>query len=153
MFTTNCGAIRQQPIMTLQSEQQQMMDAGFEWDPSYQGYPRWTHSKTGTTVLRQLYMSNQQWDEHRAKKIAEVQSADNQTGDTLTTNREYTKISTWVIKRRDTEQYVTFDTVFGLEGAYDYTTDKLVAARFASREDAVKNAGDFDLTNHYVVEE
>ena len=60
--------------MTQQEETAQMKAAGFEWDPSWQGYPRWTHGKVGTTALRQPYMTDQQWDAHRAAKIAEVGS-------------------------------------------------------------------------------
>jgi len=73
--------------MTPQSEQQQMMDAGFEWDPSHQGYPRWTHMKLGTTALRQPYMSDKQWDEHRAKKIEEARSADQLSADRSSDNQ------------------------------------------------------------------
>jgi len=51
----------------------EMNAAGFTWDPSHQGYARWTHMTAGVTALRQPYMSDQQWDEHQQKKIAEAQ--------------------------------------------------------------------------------
>lgn len=46
--------------------------AGFIWDPSHQGYARWTHRKTGVTALRQPYMTDAQWEEHKIKKIEEA---------------------------------------------------------------------------------
>lgn len=49
-----------------------MRAAGFMWDPSHQGYPRWTHTKTGVTALRQPYMTDQQWVEHKQKKVEEA---------------------------------------------------------------------------------
>lgn len=49
-----------------------MKAAGFEWDPSHQGYPRWTHTKTGITALRQPYMTDQQWEAHKRVKVAEA---------------------------------------------------------------------------------
>lgn len=49
-----------------------MNKAGFEWDPSHQGYARWTHAKTGVTALRQPYMSDQQWEAHKRQKAQEA---------------------------------------------------------------------------------
>jgi hypothetical protein len=54
------------------SETIDMEAAGFIWDPSHQGYARWTHTKSGVTALRQPLMSDQQWEEHKLQKIAEA---------------------------------------------------------------------------------
>ena len=58
-----------------------MMSAGFQWDPPWNGYPRWTHFATGVTALRQPYMTEQQWQEHKEKKVLEAQQkASSETG-------------------------------------------------------------------------
>lgn len=58
----------------------------------------------------------------------------------------------WTIKHRDTEKYVTMDILFGLDGAYEYTSDKLAAAKFASREEADNAADALGLINIYITE-
>jgi hypothetical protein len=39
-----------------------LKDVGFTWDPTWQGYERWTHLERGITCLRQPYMSDAQWE-------------------------------------------------------------------------------------------
>lgn len=55
--------------MTFEDEKKQMEAAGFEYDPTWSGRLRWTHTTTGTTALRQPYMDEAQWEAHRLKKI------------------------------------------------------------------------------------
>lgn len=50
-------------------EQQTMKAAGFTYDTTGSGLPRWTHKPTSTTAVRQPYMTDEQWAEHRANKI------------------------------------------------------------------------------------
>lgn len=57
---------------TFEQETARMQQAGFIWDPSHQGYARWTHTPTGVTALRQPYMTDQQWNEHKGKKCVEA---------------------------------------------------------------------------------
>jgi hypothetical protein len=60
--------------VNFEDEQQQMNAAGFQWDPAHRlsgTFARWTHTKKGTTALRQPYMTDEQWDAHRAEKIEE----------------------------------------------------------------------------------
>lgn len=60
--------------MNSAEEHAQMEAAGFQWDPAHRlsgTYARWTHTKKGTTALRQPFMTDEQWDEHRAQKILE----------------------------------------------------------------------------------
>ena len=45
-----------------------MLQAGFHWDPIC-GRARWTHARTGITALRQPYMTEVQWREHKVAKL------------------------------------------------------------------------------------
>jgi len=56
-------------------ERKQMTAAGFEWDPAQglaRDYVRWSHFRKGVTALRQPYMSDEQWEQHKVEKIAEA---------------------------------------------------------------------------------
>lgn len=57
-------------IMAIVSDAE-MKTAGFHWDPT-RGYPRWTHSKTGVTCLRQSYMNNDQWNHAKREALLKV---------------------------------------------------------------------------------
>lgn len=58
--------------MDRQTENDQMRAAGFVFDPTHQGYTRWTHERRGITCLRQPYMTDAQWEREMAAKIAEA---------------------------------------------------------------------------------
>ena len=48
---------------------------GFEWDPTFNGRARWTHTATGITALRQPFMTEAQWLKHTNEKIKEAERA------------------------------------------------------------------------------
>jgi hypothetical protein len=58
--------------MDRQTENDQMRAAGFVFDPTWQGYTRWTHDTKGITCLRSPYMTDAQWEQRMAEKIAET---------------------------------------------------------------------------------
>jgi hypothetical protein len=49
-----------------------MKAAGFEWDPTFSGHERWTHFPKEITCLRQPFMTDAQWEQHKAEKIEEA---------------------------------------------------------------------------------
>lgn len=58
-------------------ERHQMEATGFTWDPTepWDGaYPRWTHFDKNISATRMPYMTDQQWEQHKAERI---QQADN----------------------------------------------------------------------------
>jgi hypothetical protein len=54
------------------AETAQMEAAGFKWDPSPNGYARWTHAKVDTVALYEPWMRAVDWERRRAQKIAEA---------------------------------------------------------------------------------
>jgi activating signal cointegrator 1 len=54
------------PLITDES----MKQAGFAWDPSGQGYARWSHFGLSITALRQPYMNDLQWNQEKCAKVA-----------------------------------------------------------------------------------
>ncbi|MDR5726276.1 MAG: hypothetical protein RB191_02285 [Terriglobia bacterium] len=76
-------------LATGQVSSEQMRAAGFEWDPSHQGYARWTHMGTGVTALRQPYMDEKEWAAHQRAKIEEAAAQERPVGK-LTPTQEIT---------------------------------------------------------------
>lgn len=58
--------------MDRQTENDQMRAAGFVFDPTHQGYTRWTHFEKCITALRAPYMTDAQWEREIQAKIAEA---------------------------------------------------------------------------------
>lgn len=57
----------------IQSEQQVMQAAGFEWDPTDDGYPRWTFRAKDIFCVRPPHVNDQEWEERKKRKIFEAQ--------------------------------------------------------------------------------
>ncbi len=54
----------------------EMKAFGFIWDPTWQGYERWTHLQLCITCLRQPYMTDQQWETAKREAVTQAHKSD-----------------------------------------------------------------------------
>lgn len=50
-----------------------MQAAGFEWDPTDAGYPRWTYRSKDIFCVRPPHVNDQEWEERKRRGIFEAQ--------------------------------------------------------------------------------
>lgn len=54
-------------------EQATMRGAGFEWEPTDAGYPRWTYRSKDIWCVRPPHVNDQEWEERKTRKVFEAQ--------------------------------------------------------------------------------
>jgi hypothetical protein len=52
-------------------EQQTMRAAGFEWEPTDAGYPRWTYRSKDIWCVRSPHVTDEEWEQRKQKHIAQ----------------------------------------------------------------------------------
>lgn len=57
----------------LRHESETMQAAGFEWEPTDAGYPRWTYRSKDIFCVRAPHVTDQQWEERKRRGIFEAQ--------------------------------------------------------------------------------
>lgn len=55
-----------------QAEREIMMAAGFKWEPTDAGYPRWTYRSKDIWCVRRPDMTEQQWNERKERVLVEA---------------------------------------------------------------------------------
>lgn len=55
------------------TEDQMMQAAGFEWEPTDAGYPRWTFRSKDIFCVRSPHVNDQEWEERKKKMVAQSQ--------------------------------------------------------------------------------
>lgn len=56
---------------SVSTEQQMMQEAGFEWEPTDHGYPRWTHRRKDIWCVRPPHLTDQEWEDRKKSHIAQ----------------------------------------------------------------------------------
>lgn len=54
------------------TENQMMQAAGFEWEPTDTGYPRWAYRSKDIYCVRSPHITDQEWEERKAKSISQA---------------------------------------------------------------------------------